>query len=284
MRVANRNGRLSLVIDGRIVDVERSSGGTFSSDPQRVWDDWDGFVSWASGADHGPGEVFDLAELDAPVPRPRQVFAIGINYAEHAAEAGYPPDALPVTFTKFPSSLTGPVAHVQLSSATVDWEVELVVVMGAQCDFVKRDEAWTHVAGAMVGQDLSDRTVQAVGTKPQYSLAKSYRGYSPTGPWVTTTDELPSRDDLAIQCSLSGEVMQSSRTSSLIYDIPELIERLSAICTLFPGDLIFTGTPAGVGNARSPKRFIGADDVLVSTIEGLGELTTTFLAPVVDRS
>ncbi|MBW4032925.1 MAG: fumarylacetoacetate hydrolase family protein [Acidobacteria bacterium] len=282
MRVASRNGRLSLVIDGRIVDVERSSGGRYSSDPQRVWDDWDGFMAWASGADHGAGEAFDLTELDAPVPRPRQVFAIGINYAEHAAEAGYPPDSLPVTFTKFPSSLTGPVAHVQLSSATVDWEVELVVVIGAQCDFVKRDAAWTHVAGAMVGQDLSDRTVQAVGAKPQYSLAKSFRGYSPTGPWVTTTDELSSRDDLAIQCSLSGEVMQSSRTSSLIYDIPELIERLSAICTLFPGDLIFTGTPAGVGNARSPKRFIGSDDVLVSTIEGLGELTTTFLAPVVD--
>jgi 2-keto-4-pentenoate hydratase/2-oxohepta-3-ene-1,7-dioic acid hydratase in catechol pathway len=279
VRLANRGGRLAIVTDAGIVDVERASGGRFSSDPQKVWDEWDQFTQWAGGAALEDAETFDETELDAPVPRPRQVFAIGINYAAHAAEAGYPPNSLPVTFTKFPGSLTGPVAEVSLSSEFVDWEVELVIVIGKQCDYVDRAAAWDFVAGAMVGQDLSDREVQMAGAKPQYSLAKSFRGFSPTGPWVTTTDELADRDDLRIECALSGEVMQSSRTSSLIYDVPELISRLSAICPLYPGDLIFSGTPEGVGNARTPKRFITRNDVLISAIEGLGELRTTFTGP-----
>jgi 2-keto-4-pentenoate hydratase/2-oxohepta-3-ene-1,7-dioic acid hydratase in catechol pathway len=224
------------------------------------------------------GVAFDRADLGAPVPRPRQVFAIGVNYAEHAAESGYPAGSLPITFTKFPSSLTGPDAQVELPPGSVDWEVELVIVIGTGGKNVSREDAWTHVAGLTVGQDLSEREAQNAGAKPQYSLAKSHTGFGPTGPWLVTTDEFENPDDLAIQSTLTGEVMQSSRTSKMIYNVPDLLFELSKVCELFPGDIIFSGTPEGVGNARTPKRFIGPDDDLRSEIEGIGYIHQTFRA------
>lgn len=285
MRLANLDGRLALIIDSgvidavgeeRAVDVERASDGLFSADPQAVYSRWDEFRDWVSNARIDGGEVLDRALLGPPIPRPPQVFAIGVNYVEHAEEAGYPSDSLPVTFTKFPSCLTGPEATVVLPSDFVDWEVELVVVVGKRGENVAREDAFDHVAGFTVGQDLSERHVQAEGTKPQFSLGKSYRGFGPTGPWVVTLDELTDPTDLEIGCRVADEQLQKSRTSRLIYDIPELIVRLSSICVLQPGDIIFSGTPAGVGNARTPKRFLTTDDVLVSTIEGVGSITTRF--------
>ncbi len=217
--------------------------------------------------------------LGAPVPHPTQVFAIGINYAEHAKEAGYSPDAMPVTFTKFPTCLTGPDSDVVLPTDTVDWEVEAVVAISRDAEHVHRDQAWDFVAGLTVGQDLSERTAQLAGSKPQFSLAKSYPGFGPTGPWLVTPDELDDPDDLAIWCQLDGQTVQESRTSCMIYDIPELITRLSAVCPLLPGDLIFTGTPAGVGNARSPKRFLQPGNVLRGGLEGVGTITQHFQSP-----
>jgi len=288
VRLANLGGRAVLVIAGpegsgdRAVDVERASAGRFGADPQALFDDWAAFRDWASTATRAAtatdaaGEPFEPGDLGAPVPRPRQVFAIGVNYTEHAAEAGYPPDSVPVTFTKFPSCIVGPDTVVQLPSDVVDWEVELVVAIAAPAHRVAASDAWEHVAGVTIGQDLSERVVQMVGTKPQFSLGKSFPGFGPTGPWLVTPDELPDRDDLALECALDGEVMQTGRTSQMIYTVPQLIERLSAIVTLLPGDLVFTGTPAGIGNARTPKRFIRPDEVLTSRIDGIGTLTTTF--------
>ena len=286
MRLANLGGRAVLVVaggdgegaDDRAVDVERASGGRFGPDPQALFDDWAAFRAWASTAEatDAAGEPFAPADLGAPVPRPRQVFAIGVNYSEHASEAGYPPDSVPVTFTKFPSCIVGPDTVVELPSDVVDWEVELVVAIGAPVHRAAASAAWEHIAGVTVGQDLSERVVQMVGTKPQFSLGKSFPGFGPTGPWLVTPDELPDRDDLALECALDGEVMQTGRTSQMIYTVPQLIERLSAIVTLLPGDLVFTGTPAGIGNARTPKRFLQRHETLTSTIEGIGELTTRF--------
>ncbi|MDP9026231.1 MAG: fumarylacetoacetate hydrolase family protein [Actinomycetota bacterium] len=277
MKLANLDGRLVIVDGVRAVDVERASGGEFLADPQAMYERWDAFVEWATSVDPAVGDPFDPSRLGPPVPRPAQVFAIGVNYAEHAAEAGYPRDSLPVTFTKFPSCLTGPLATVTLPSEFVDWEVELVVAVARRADRVSRDDAWKYVAGYTIGQDLSERHVQLEGTKPQFSLGKSYRGFGPTGPWLVTLDEFADASDLAIQCGVEGETLQQGRTSSMIYDVPELIARLSAVCTLFPGDIIFSGTPSGVGNARTPQRFLAADDVLVSSIEGIGSMTTTFV-------
>jgi 2-keto-4-pentenoate hydratase/2-oxohepta-3-ene-1,7-dioic acid hydratase in catechol pathway len=278
VRTANLGGRLVVTDGGAAVDVAEASGGRFSADPQAVFADWDAFRAWAGTVDLTRGTPFAVEDLGAPVPRPSQVFAIGINYAEHAREAGYPPESAPVTFTKFPSCLAGPVCEVELPSGTVDWEVEAVVAISRETRRVRRDDAWDHVAGLTLGQDLSERTSQLAGAKPQFSLAKSFANFGPTGPWLVTPDEFDDPGDLSISCSLSGETVQSARTSAMIYDVPELLVRLSRVCTLNPGDLIFTGTPSGVGNARTPKRFIRPGEVLVSELEGVGRLTQRFVA------
>jgi 2-keto-4-pentenoate hydratase/2-oxohepta-3-ene-1,7-dioic acid hydratase in catechol pathway len=222
----------------------------------------------------------DLRALEAPVPRPRQVFAIGMNYAAHAAEAGVDAPEFPPTFTKFPTCIAGPDAEVGLPSTFVDWEVELVVVIGERAYEVASGKGWTHVAGLMVGQDLSERVVQLRPPAPQFSLGKSFPGFGPIGPWIVTPDELENPDDLAISCTLNGEEVQKSRTSDLIFGVDALVHDLSSITPLLPGDLIFTGTPSGVGGARTPPRFLAPGDHLVSTIEGIGTIHTH----LVDRS
>jgi len=278
VRFASLAGRAVIVSESSAVDVEAASAGRFVADPQAAFDDWPAFAAWASTVDASTGTPFDPSTLGAPVPRPRQVFAIGINFTEHAAEAGYPPESLPVTFTKFPTCIVGQDHVVELPPGNVDWEVELVVAIGIGAHRVERSTAWSHVAGLTIGQDLSERVIQLEGASPQFSLGKSFPGFGPTGPWLVTPDEFASPDDLALSTTLNGQRVQDSRTALMIYDVPELIARLSAICPLLPGDLIFSGTPAGVGNRMVPKRFIGPDDVLVSEIEGIGALTTRFVA------
>jgi 2-keto-4-pentenoate hydratase/2-oxohepta-3-ene-1,7-dioic acid hydratase in catechol pathway len=274
MRIGNLRGRLVIVDGDRAVDVERASGGRFAADPQAVYERWDELAAWQPPA--GAGEPFDPDGLDAPVPRPRQVFALGLNYAMHAREAGLELPPMPLTFTKFPSCLTGPGAVVSVATDRVDWEVELVAVVGRAAHRVDVADAWAHVAGLTVGQDLSARDVQMLGSPPQFSLGKSFPGFGPIGPHVVTPDELGDRDDLAIGCAVNAEQMQSDRTSSMIFGVAEIVARLSAVCPLLPGDLIFTGTPAGVGNRMDPPRYLNPGDELVSTIEGIGSLTTRF--------
>jgi 2-keto-4-pentenoate hydratase/2-oxohepta-3-ene-1,7-dioic acid hydratase in catechol pathway len=276
MLVANLRERLSLVQDSRAVDVARVSDERFASDPQAVYEDWDAFVDWASGLGDGHGEPYDPDALAAPVPRPRQVFALGLNYAMHAEEAGLELPPVPLTFTKFPSCIVGPGATVDVATDRVDWEVELVAVIGRRAQRVAAEDAWGSVAGVTIGQDLSARDVQMLGSPPQFSLGKSFPGFGPTGPWLVTPDALSDRDDLAIGCSVNGQPVQGDRTSSMLFSIPETIARLSAVCILLPGDLIFTGTPAGVGNRMDPPRYLRAGDELVSTIEGIGSIVTRF--------
>jgi 2-keto-4-pentenoate hydratase/2-oxohepta-3-ene-1,7-dioic acid hydratase in catechol pathway len=273
MRIGNLSGRLAILRNGRAIDVERASGGHFASDPQAVYERWDEFAAWRPDDD---GEPWERSALDAPVPRPRQVFALGLNYALHAREAGLDLPPTPLTFTKFPSCLVGPDAVVGVAPDRVDWEVELVAVIGRAAHRLEAADAWSHVAGLTVGQDLSARDVQMLGSPPQFSLGKSFPGFGPIGPWLVTPDELRDPDDLAIGCAVNGEQMQSDRTSLMLFSVPETVARLSAICPLLPGDLIFTGTPAGVGNRMDPPRYLKPGDELVSTIEGIGTLTTRF--------
>jgi 2-keto-4-pentenoate hydratase/2-oxohepta-3-ene-1,7-dioic acid hydratase in catechol pathway len=273
MRIGNLSGRLAILRNGRAIDIERASGGRFSSDPQAIYERWDEFACWQP---RDMGEPWDGAALEAPVPRPRQVFALGLNYGLHAREAGFELPPTPLTFTKFPSCLAGPDAVVDVATEKVDWEVELVAVIGRAAHRVDAADAWSHVAGLMVGQDLSARDVQMLGSPPQFSLGKSFPGFGPIGPWLVTPDELRDPDDLAIGCAVNGEQMQSDRTSSMLFSVPETVARLSAICPLLPGDLVFTGTPAGVGNRMDPPRYLKPGDELVSTIEGIGTLTTRF--------
>lgn len=281
MRIANLSGRLVLVTPAELaVDVENASGGRFGSDPQAVYEQWDAFSEWATTADLTDGVPFAVADLGAPVPRPRQVLAIGLNYSEHAAESGFAvPDAPTVMFTKWVSCLTGPVTEVVLPDAGhTDWEIELVAVIGRHTRNVAEADAWDHVAGVTAGQDISERILQAAGPSPQFSLAKSLPGFGPTGPWLVTPDELPDRDDLALSCAINGEQMQNGRTRDLIFSVPALIAALSRQLPLLPGDILFTGTPSGVGLGRKPPRWLAPGDELVSQIEGIGELRQRFVA------
>jgi 2-keto-4-pentenoate hydratase/2-oxohepta-3-ene-1,7-dioic acid hydratase in catechol pathway len=279
MRIGNLGGRLVIVRDGRAVDVEQASGGRFGADPQAVYADWEGFRDWAVSAALPDGVPVEPSELGAPVPAPRQVFAIGLNYREHAAESGFDvPEGLPPVFTKFVTSITGPVTEVTLPpGGHTDWEVELVAVIGRHSRDVAEADAWDHVAGLMAGQDVSERVTQLAGPAPQFSLGKSFPGFAPTGPWVVTPDEFDDPDDLELTSAINGEEVQKGRTSELIFSVPLLVARLSAVLPLLPGDLVFTGTPAGVGLGRDPQRWLAPGDELVSHIEGIGELRQRFV-------
>ncbi|GAA2350166.1 fumarylacetoacetate hydrolase family protein [Streptomyces violaceusniger] len=280
MRIANLSGRLALIVDGKAVDVEHASGGSFSADPQAVYERWEEFRAWAAPAALPEGVAFDPAELGSPAPAPRQTLAIGLNYRDHAAESGFTvPEVLPPVFTKFATSITGPVTEVKLpKDGHTDWEVELVAVIGRRAEGVSEDDAWSHIAGLAVGQDISERISQLAGPVPQFSLGKSFPGFTPIGPWLVTPDEFDNPDDLELRCAINGEEVQEGRTCDLIFSVPTLIARLSAVLPLLPGDVIFTGTPAGVGLGRDPQRWLAAGDELVSTVEGIGELRQTFVA------
>ncbi|WP_194922984.1 fumarylacetoacetate hydrolase family protein [Catenulispora pinisilvae] len=278
MRIANLDGRLVLKYPDGVTDVQKASDGRFAADPQAVFARWDEFVAWADGLRAPFVEPFDPRRLKAPVPRPSQVFAIGLNYADHAGESSLPLPPEPAVFTKFQTAIAGPNDQVRLPTSTVDWEAELVVVLGRRAVAVDAARAWDHVAGVMVGQDLSERTRQLVGAPPQFSIGKSFPGFAPIGPEIVTPDELADREDLEIGCSVNGETVQHARTSDLIFSVAALVERLSAILALTPGDLIFTGTPSGVGHARSPRRYLAPGDVLETWISGVGRLRNTFAA------
>jgi 2,4-didehydro-3-deoxy-L-rhamnonate hydrolase len=273
MRFGNVGGRMQLVVGDGLVDVEAASGGRLPADPVTALEQWDVLAEWAHSAAGAsePAAPLAGAALLAPVPRPHQVFGVGLNYRLHVAEGGRDVPEEPAVFTKFPSCIAGPTSEIPVGSETVDWEVELVVVLGRTARRVGVDRAWDHVAGLMVGQDISDRAVQ-MRPPAQWSLAKSFSGFGPTGPFLVTADDVPARDDLELGCSVNGEEVQKARTSDLIFPVPELVSRLSHIVTLWPGDLIFTGTPSGVGYARTPPRFLHAGDLLTSYSEGIGEL------------
>ncbi|MFI6483055.1 fumarylacetoacetate hydrolase family protein [Nonomuraea sp. NPDC050663] len=281
MRIANLSSRLVLITeDAKAVDVEQASGGLFSADPQAVYARWEEFRAWAAGAELPEGAAFDQADLGAPAPGPRQILAVGLNYHAHAAESGFAaPDTIPPLFTKFASAISGPVSSVKLpEKGHTDWEIELVAVIGREAYQVPEDEAWQYVAGLTAGQDLSERITQMAGPSPQFSLGKSFPGFAPMGPYLVTPDSFDDPDDLELTCSIDGEEMQRGRTRDLIFSVPALVAKLSAVLPLLPGDVLFTGTPAGVGLGRTPQRWLADGEVLVSRIEGIGELRQTFYA------
>lgn len=281
MRLANVDGRAVLLTSNdKGIDVETASGGEFGPGLQAIYEDWAAFHIWAASlGETSPSISFARSQLGSPSPTPRQIVAVGLNYGEHAAESGFTvPDKLPPTFTKFVSSLTGPDATVVLPpGGNVDWEVELVVIMGRTANDVGESEAWDFVAGLSVGQDISERITQLQGPAPQFSLGKSFPNFAPVGPWLVSPDELPNKDDLELGCSINGELMQRDRTSHLVFSVPALISHLSQTITFYPGDLIFTGTPAGVGLGREPERFLQPGEILRSWIQGIGELNQTFV-------
>ncbi|WP_433824482.1 fumarylacetoacetate hydrolase family protein [Actinoplanes sp. CA-015351] len=266
MRFATLDGRLVLTRDGQALDVP-------FNDPLARFDE---VLKWAAGADWPAAVPFTVDQLGPPVPQPRQVFAVALNYRPHAAEAGYQAPADPLLFTKFPSCITGPITEVTLPQGKPDWEIEVVAVIGTGGSHIPVAHAWEAVAGLTLGQDLSERELQMRGKPAQFSLAKSFPGFGPTGPFLVTPDEFADRDDIGFECFLGDERVQHGRTSEMIFPVAELVARISAVCPLLPGDLIFTGTPAGVGNRRNPPRYLQPGETLISRAEGIGEIRQTF--------
>ena len=284
MRLANLDGRATVLIDETTgVDVATASDGRFGPALSAVYGAWEEFRAWAAEPaviDAAPRVAIAREQLGCPSPAPRQVFAIGLNYGAHATEAAIEPsDGMPPVFCKWQSSLAGPETTVVLPpGGNTDWEVELVVVVGRKASDIDTDEAWDVVAGLSVGQDITERLAQMAGPVPQFGLAKSFPGFSPIGPWLVTIDELSDPDDLELGCSLDGETMQLGRTKDLIYSVPRLLANLSQKVELYPGDVVFTGTPGGVGLFRSPQRFIQPGEELVSWVEGIGSIRQSFVA------
>jgi 2,4-diketo-3-deoxy-L-fuconate hydrolase len=274
MRIANIDGRLSVVVDDGAVDVAEATADRFSADPVALYPRWGEFLQWASESlpevNGSLVRTFRDEELGPPSPRPAQVFAIGANYREHLEETDFAmPKAMEV-FSKFPTAITGPYSDLPLPTESVDWEAELVVVIGRVAHHVSAGDAWHYVAGFTVGQDFSERPLQLSTT--QWGLAKSFPAFGPTGPFLVTIDELANPDDVNIECIVNGEQMQKGRTGEMIFSVPEIIAGLTRVCTLLPGDLIFTGTMGGVGLTRTPPRYLKAGDEVVTRIDGIGAL------------
>ncbi|MEU5840854.1 fumarylacetoacetate hydrolase family protein [Rhodococcus sp. NPDC047139] len=285
MRIANLDNRAVLVVGDpggeQAVDIATASDGRFGPDLASIYASWDQVRAWAVevDADHDAATAIDRNRLGAPSPTPRQVFAVGLNYDDHAAESGFEaPTHLPPVFTKYVSAFTGPDTEVTIPpGGNVDWEIELVAVIGREAHGVDAAGAWSYVAGLTAGQDISERVAQLRGPAPQFGLAKSYPGFAPQGPWLVTPDEFADPDDLELGCAIDGEEVQKARTREMIFSVPALVAELSQNVTLYPGDVIFTGTPAGVGMGRDPQRYLRAGERLDSWIEGIGELHQRFV-------
>jgi 2-keto-4-pentenoate hydratase/2-oxohepta-3-ene-1,7-dioic acid hydratase in catechol pathway len=215
-----------------------------------------------------------------PVVDPQKIICVGLNYADHAAETGATVGDEPVIFCKFPTTLIGQEEPIQLppESNEVDYEAELVVVVGRRARRISRSEAWDYVAGYCCGHDVSARDWQKHKPGKQWLLGKSFDTFAPLGPWLVTRDEVPEPGNLSIRFRLNGVAMQDSRTDQLIFPIDFLVSYLSHVCTLLPGDLIYTGTPPGVGTARNPPVYLKPGDVAEVEIEGVGTLRNPVVA------
>jgi 2-keto-4-pentenoate hydratase/2-oxohepta-3-ene-1,7-dioic acid hydratase in catechol pathway len=234
----------------------------------------------AAAAKKGAATPLAGIRLLAPVQDPQKILCVGLNYADHAAETGATVGNEPVIFNKFPTCLRGPEDPIELppESNEVDYEAELVIVVGRRARRVSREAARSYVAGYACGHDVSARDWQKGKPGKQWLLGKSFDSFAPLGPWLATRDEIENPEELPIEMRLNGVVMQSSSTRQLIFGVDYLVSYLSHVCTLLPGDLIYTGTPPGVGMARNPPVFMKPGDVAEVTIPGRGTLRNPVIA------
>jgi 2-keto-4-pentenoate hydratase/2-oxohepta-3-ene-1,7-dioic acid hydratase in catechol pathway len=270
-RLANIAGRAALVLGEHWYDLEQISGFAPWSDPLHALGDTERLHELSAEIpDIEPSGDLATAEVLAPVPAPRSCFAVGLNYPSHASEAAMAPPDVPLIFAKFTSCIAGPKADVELRSTSADHEAELVVVIGPGGRDISVEDAWGHVAGLTVGQDISDRTLQFASSPPHFDLGKSRDGYGPIGPVLVSPDLFEDPEDLAITCEVNGVQRQQGRTSEMIFDVAHLVAYISSVSTLAPGDLIFTGTPDGVGLFEG--RFLQPGDLVSTTISGIGTM------------
>lgn len=264
-------GKAVLIKDDHYFDVASLSNGAISSDSVealKFQSELSELYDTLSG-ENATGNLSEI-ELGNPVPKSPNCYAVGLNYRKHAEESGMDIPEVPMIFTKHTSCFVGPKANIEMRSDYVDWEVELVVVIGKEGKNISKENALEHVAGLCVGQDISDRPTQFATTPAMFNLGKSFDTYGPMGPALVSLDLLENCENLDIECKLNGETVQKSNTSDLIFNVSSIISYLSEIVSLNIGDTIWTGTPSGVGIASG--KFLKDGDVLTSSIEGLGSM------------
>lgn len=270
-KLANIEGRAALVDGENYYDLETISNGKFNNDTSNALTNLVGLSELSEDlSKFEPTGLLHDVKIDAPISAPKNCYAVGLNYRNHAEEAGMDIPSVPMVFTKHTTCLVGPNSTIEMRSDHVDYEAELVVVIGHPGKDILKDNAWNHVAGLCVGQDISDRTVQFSSKPPQFNLGKSFDTFGPMGPYLVSPDSLQNKESLQIECKVNQEVRQKDNTNDLIFDIPSIISYLSEIVTLNTGDVIFTGTPGGVGVMEG--KFLKDGDVLRTSIEGLGTL------------
>ena len=270
-KLGNIDGRSALVKNNDYYDLETISGGEVSSIGIEAIQSEDLLSDLYSKLDsfEATGNIDDVT-LGAPITSSINCFAVGLNYRNHAEESGMEIPAFPMIFTKHTSCIVGPFDNVEMRSDIVDYEAEMVVVIGKGGKDISKDDAWSHVAGITVGQDISDRSVQFHATPPQFNLGKSFDTFGPIGPILVSHDEVDDKESLKLTCSVNDELRQDDNTNDLIFDVPYLISYISEFITLNTGDLIFTGTPAGVGATQG--KLLKDGDMLSTSIEGIGTI------------
>jgi ureidoglycolate lyase len=266
---ADGGDRIGLINGETIADLS-----TLAPDMVTLIANWPSLKNRAASAVGKPVPLASV-KLRAPVPRPGKVMAIGLNYADHVAESGAKTPERQIWFAKMGNAVNGPFDPIEkpLASDMIDWEAELVTVIGKRCRHVARDKAHEVVFGYACGNDVSVRDFQM--HTAQWIVGKSFDTHAPVGPWITTADEVGDPHALGIRCFVNGDRKQNSNTSNLIFNIYDQIAYLSQAMTLEPGDLIFTGTPGGVGQSMKPPQFLKAGDTVRVEIDRLGAIEAT---------
>ena len=269
-KLGSNSGRAIFIKDDKYYDVNTISNGDISSNSLKALSDTEKLNQlYISLNDYEPSGNLSDINLDPPII-PTNVFAVGLNYKKHAEESNLEIPPFPMIFTKHSTCISGPKSDICMKSDMVDYEAELVFVIGKGGKDISKEDAWQHVAGLCVGQDISDRPVQFHATPPQFNLGKSFDTFGPIGPYLVSTDLFDNKESLKLQCWVNDELRQETLTNDLIFDIPYLISYISEFITLNTGDVIFTGTPEGVGATQG--KFLKDGDILKTTIEGIGTL------------
>jgi ureidoglycolate lyase len=264
---------LGLVVDGRIVSISRAQPRLAKDMIELIqhWPEAEAVVR-AIGEAAAEAIALDQVHLLAPIRRPGKIMAIGLNYADHIAESGMGTPEHQVWFSKASTATNGPFDPIQIPkvSAAVDYEAEMVAVIGAGGRHIAKADAAKAVFGYCVGNDATERAWQH--RTPQWVVGKSFDSHAPFGPWITTADEVPDPHVLSIRCLVNGEIRQESNTRHLVFNLWDQIAHLSQAMTLEAGDLLFTGTPGGIGAAMKPMQFLKAGDRVRIEIERLGAI------------
>jgi 2-keto-4-pentenoate hydratase/2-oxohepta-3-ene-1,7-dioic acid hydratase in catechol pathway len=272
---ANGQTRTGIVVGDRIVDS--GLNGTMM-DLIREWDRQRPSLEVKAAAEGGM--PLSSVKLEAPIQRPGKIFAIGLNYADHIEESKMETPQRQVWFTKAQTSVNAPNDDIQIAKGTMttDYEVELVAIIGKGGKHIGTADAPGAVFGYCVGNDVTERMWQHA--TPQWSLGKSFDTHAPFGPWIVTADEVGDPHTLGLRCFVNGQKRQDSNTRHLVFDIWQQIEHLSLGMTLEPGDVVFTGTPGGIGAAMDPRQFLKPGDIVRCEVDGLGHIENTLVAEI----